>query len=174
MPDSTAEYFFLLFLKSGLLSFSYSFLLQRPFLGCTTWSSNSDSPRWISGEWKPLSKMQAVINGYFRLASVIISSAIWLPVCCMTRGHNLNTLFKNPEDIRRANYITNAIEYLNSVIRKVIKKRKLFPTDDSAKKVVYLAIKKMDHTNKKLKIFTESLYDRVRRLINGLRLKKGS
>jgi transposase-like protein len=29
---------------------------------------------------------------------------------------------------------------LNSVIRKVIKKRKLFPTDDSARKVVYLAI----------------------------------
>ena len=34
----------------------------------------------------------------------------------------------------------NAIESLNSVIRKAIKKRKLFPTDDSAKKVVYLAI----------------------------------
>lgn len=54
--------------------------------------------------------------------------------------HNLNTLFDYPEDIRRAIYTTNAIESLNSVIRKVIKKRKLFPTDDSAKKVVYLAI----------------------------------
>ncbi len=37
-------------------------------------------------------------------------------------------------------YTTNATESLNSVIRKVIKKRKLFPTDDSAKKVIYLAI----------------------------------
>jgi len=55
--------------------------------------------------------------------------------------HNLNTLFKYPEDIRKAIYTTNAIESLNSVIRKVIKKRKLFPTDDSAKKVVYLAIR---------------------------------
>lgn len=53
---------------------------------------------------------------------------------------NLNTLFAYPEDIRRAIYTTNAIESLNSVIRKVIKKRKLFPTDDSARKVVYLAI----------------------------------
>jgi len=35
----------------------------------------------------------------------------------------------------------NAIESLNSVIRKAIKKRKLFPTDDSAKKVIYLAIR---------------------------------
>lgn len=53
---------------------------------------------------------------------------------------NLNTLFNYPEEIRRAIYTTNAIESLNSVIRKVIKKRKLFPTDDAAKKVIYLAI----------------------------------
>lgn len=55
--------------------------------------------------------------------------------------HNLNTLFSYPEDIRKAIYTTNAIESLNSVIRKAIKKRKLFPTDDSAKKVIYLAIR---------------------------------
>lgn len=58
------------------------------------------------------------------------------------RSHwdNLNTLFSYPEDIRKAIYTTNAIESLNSVIRKAIKKRKLFPTDDSAIKVIYLAI----------------------------------
>lgn len=54
--------------------------------------------------------------------------------------HNLNTLFDYPPDIRKAIYTTNAIESLNSVIRKAIKKRKLFPTDDSAKKVIYLAV----------------------------------
>jgi transposase-like protein len=53
---------------------------------------------------------------------------------------NLNTLFNYPHDIRKAIYTTNAIESLNSVIRKAIKNRKLFPNDDSAKKVVYLAI----------------------------------
>lgn len=58
------------------------------------------------------------------------------------RAHwqNLNTLFNYPQDIRKAIYTTNAIESLNSVIRKATKKRKLFPTDDAAKKVVYLAI----------------------------------
>ena len=50
-------------------------------------------------------------------------------------------MFNYPEDIRKAIYTTNAIESLNSVIRKAIKKRKLFPTDESAKKVVYLAIR---------------------------------
>jgi transposase-like protein len=54
--------------------------------------------------------------------------------------HNLNTLFSYPEDIRKAIYTTNAIESLNSVVRKAVKKRKLFPTDDSAMKVIYLAI----------------------------------
>jgi len=34
---------------------------------------------------------------------------------------------------------TNAIASLNSVIGKAIKKRKLFPTDNAAKKVIYLA-----------------------------------
>ena len=53
--------------------------------------------------------------------------------------HNLNTLFNYPQDIRKAIYTTNAIESLNSVIRKATKKRKLFPTDDSAKKVIFLA-----------------------------------
>jgi len=52
---------------------------------------------------------------------------------------NLNTFFAYPEEVRKAIYTTNAIESLNSVIRKAIKKRKLFPYDDSAKKVVYLA-----------------------------------
>ncbi len=43
--------------------------------------------------------------------------------------------------IRKAIYTTNAIESLNSVIRAAIKKRKVFPTDDSVRKVIYLAIK---------------------------------
>lgn len=61
--------------------------------------------------------------------------------CWQAHWVNLRTLFQYPEDIRRAIYTTNAIESLNSVIRQAIKKRKLFPTDDSAKKVVYLAIR---------------------------------
>ena len=53
---------------------------------------------------------------------------------------SLNTLFEYPPEIRKAIYTTNAIESLNSVIRKATKRRKIFPTDDSAKKVLYLAL----------------------------------
>lgn len=37
-------------------------------------------------------------------------------------------------------YTTNAIESLNSVIRKTINNRRIFPSDRSALKVVYLAV----------------------------------
>ncbi|ELN2738676.1 IS256 family transposase [Pluralibacter gergoviae] len=53
---------------------------------------------------------------------------------------NLATFFGYPADIRKVIYTTNAIESLNSVIRHAIKKRKVFPTDESVKKVVWLAI----------------------------------
>ncbi|HAX4295300.1 TPA: hypothetical protein JZE59_000020 [Escherichia coli] len=44
-------------------------------------------------------------------------------------------------DIRKAIYTTNTIESLNSVPHVVIKKRKVFPTDDSIWTDFYLAIK---------------------------------
>jgi len=57
-----------------------------------------------------------------------------------THWANLRTLFDYPPDIRKAIYTTNAIESLNSVIRCATKRRKLFPSDESAIKVIYLAI----------------------------------
>lgn len=53
---------------------------------------------------------------------------------------NLIALFDYPDEIRRVIYTTNAIESLNSVIRKAIKNRKIFPHDEAALKVVYLAV----------------------------------
>jgi len=58
------------------------------------------------------------------------------------RSHwaNIITLFSFPQEIRKIIYTTNAIESLNSVIRKSISNRKIFPSDRSALKVIYLAI----------------------------------
>ena len=53
---------------------------------------------------------------------------------------NLITIFDYPDEIRKVIYTTNAIESLNSVIRKAIKNRKIFPSDDSALKLIYLAV----------------------------------
>lgn len=51
------------------------------------------------------------------------------------------TFFVYPAGIRMVIFTTNAIESLNSVVRHAIKKRKVFPTEDEVKKVVWLAIK---------------------------------
>ena len=52
---------------------------------------------------------------------------------------NLIAIFDYPPEIRKVIYTTNAIESLNSVIRKSVRKRKLFPSDTAALKVVYLS-----------------------------------
>jgi len=53
---------------------------------------------------------------------------------------NVIAIFDYPDEIRKIIYTTNAIESLNSVIRKAIKNRKIFPNDDSALKLIYLAV----------------------------------
>ncbi len=45
-----------------------------------------------------------------------------------------------PADVRRVIYTTNTIEALNRQIRKIIKTRGSFPTEDAARKLLYLAI----------------------------------
>ena len=50
------------------------------------------------------------------------------------------TQFDFPPAIRKAIYTTNAIESVNSVIRKFTRNRKQYPNTESALKLVYLAI----------------------------------
>ena len=45
-----------------------------------------------------------------------------------------------PDEIRRVIYTTNAIESVNRGLRKIIKNRGSFPTDEAAMKLLYLAI----------------------------------
>jgi putative transposase len=56
------------------------------------------------------------------------------------RWENVIPFFSYPEPIRKVIYTTNAIESLNAQLRKVTKKRGAFPTEDSVRKVLYLAL----------------------------------
>ena len=62
--------------------------------------------------------------------------------CWYKHWENIVPFFEFPQEIRKVIYTTNAIESVNSVIRKAIKNRKIFPHENSAFKVVYLAIDK--------------------------------
>ena len=50
------------------------------------------------------------------------------------------TLFEFPEAIRKVIYTTNAVEATNRSIRKVIKTKGAFPSEDAARKLIYLAL----------------------------------
>jgi putative transposase len=49
--------------------------------------------------------------------------------------------FAFPEEIRRIIYTTNAVESLNMSLRKIIKTRGSFPSDDAALKLLFLALR---------------------------------
>ena len=50
------------------------------------------------------------------------------------------SMYEMPAPIRKAIYTTNAIESVNSVIRKFTRNRKQYPNRDSALKLIYMAI----------------------------------
>lgn len=49
--------------------------------------------------------------------------------------------FAFPPEVRRVIYTTNAIESINSQLRKIIKTRGHFPSDDAATKLIWLALR---------------------------------
>lgn len=54
---------------------------------------------------------------------------------------NLTPFFAFPANIRKAIYTTNVIESINMSLRKVIKNKRVFPSDDAALKQLYLAVR---------------------------------
>jgi transposase-like protein len=58
-----------------------------------------------------------------------------------TKWTDIIPLFDFPPAIRRAIYTTNAIESVNSVIRKFTRNRKIYPNEESALKLVFMAIR---------------------------------
>lgn len=59
----------------------------------------------------------------------------------LEKWEHLSVFFAYPEEIRRIIYTTNAIESLNMTVRKVLKNKRFFPSDDAAFKQIFLAIR---------------------------------
>jgi putative transposase len=53
---------------------------------------------------------------------------------------NITPFFEYPPQLRKVIYTTNAIESINAQLRKVVNKKGAFPTPDSVRKVMYLAM----------------------------------
>jgi putative transposase len=66
------------------------------------------------------------------------------PVVVRSWGNNwlrIIPMFSFAPEIRKAIYTTNTIESLNMTLRKVIKNRAMFPSDEAVFKILYLALR---------------------------------
>ncbi len=52
--------------------------------------------------------------------------------------------FSYPPDVRKIIYTTNAIESLHMQLRKIVKNRGHFPSDEAASKLLYLALRNIE------------------------------
>jgi transposase-like protein len=59
------------------------------------------------------------------------------------RWNEVIPFFKFSPEIRKAMYITNAIESVNYTIQKVIKHRQSFPNDEAAMKLIFIGLKNL-------------------------------
>jgi putative transposase len=64
-----------------------------------------------------------------------------IPKMWRAKWTDIITLFDFPAPIRKAIATTNAIESVNSVIRKFTRNRKIYPNEESALKLVFMAIR---------------------------------
>jgi putative transposase len=104
--------------------------------------------------WKERKKVAADLRSIYRAATVEEAErrlgefearwdAQYASIGKMWRRHwtGITPLFAYPEEIRKAIYTTNVVESLHMTLRKVIKTRGSFPTEESALKLLYLALK---------------------------------
>lgn len=112
------------------------------------------STRYVS--WKDIKALMADLKKVYQsvtedeaLEYLIQFKEAWgkqYPSCVKSWEENwdiLSTFFAYPPEIRRIIYTTNLIEGLNRQFRKVTKNKPSFTNDDSLKKLLYLAAKKI-------------------------------
>ena len=80
--------------------------------------------------------------------------------------------FSFPAEIRKVIYTTNAVESLNMSLRKALKPRVAFPSEEAALKVMYLALRNVIdkwqrplHWTEAMNSFTVLWEDRIRKAI---------
>ncbi len=66
-----------------------------------------------------------------------------IPKIWRSHWENIIPFFSYPGPIRKVIYTTNAVESINAGLKKVTKKKGAFPTPDSVRKVLYLAIQRI-------------------------------
>lgn len=106
------------------------------------------------GGWKERKQVAADLKTVYRAASAEEAqqrldefAARWdsryAPIAALWRRQwqQVIPFFAFPAEIRKVIYTTNAVESLNMNLRKALKPRVAFPSEDAAIKVMYLALR---------------------------------
>jgi putative transposase len=103
--------------------------------------------------WKEHKQVAADLKPVYRAATAV-EAETQLDNFTATWGHKYKAIgklwkenwqhvipfFQFPAEVRKVIYTTNAIEALNRGLRKIIKTRGSFPSEESALKLLYLAL----------------------------------
>ena len=117
----------------------------RGSLNYVSWKHRKE----VAADLKPIYRASTVEDAELRLTEFAAKWDKSYPTISQMWRRNwehLTPFFAYPEDIRKVIYTTNAIESLNMSLRKVIKTRGSFPTQEAAFKLLYLAL---EHIAKK-------------------------
>ena len=116
--------------------------MVRNSLTYVSWKDRKEVARDLKAIYQAKTLEQAEMN-------LEIFAEIWdekyATISRLWRKHwdYLTPFFAFPEDIRKVIYTTNAIESMNRGLRKIIKNRGAFPSDDAVSKLLYLAIRNL-------------------------------
>jgi len=97
----------------------------------------------VAADLRPIYTATTVEAAEQRLADFAVKWDAAYPTISQAWRRNwdhLKPFFAYPADIRKVIYTTNAVESLNMSLRKVIKTRGSFPTEEAAIKLLYLAL----------------------------------
>ena len=114
--------------------------LVRQSLAFTSWTDRKS----VSGALRAI--YRAPTEGAAETALVEFARGQWgtrypaIPALWQRHWAYLRPVFAYPPDLRRLLYTTNAIESLHMQLRKIIKSRGHFPTDEAATKLLFLAL----------------------------------
>jgi putative transposase len=103
----------------------------------------------VAADLKPIYQAATAADAELRLDEFAAKWDAQYPTISQMWRRNWNHLtpfFAYPADIRKVIYTTNAVESLNMSLRKIIKTRGSFPTQEAALKLLYLAL---EHIAKK-------------------------
>jgi putative transposase len=116
--------------------------LVRASLNYVNWKERKQ----VAGELKPIYRAATAAEAERKLEEFI---ATWgnkyraIGKLWKENWERVIPFFAFPEEVRRVIYTTNAVEALNRGLRKVIKNRGSFPSEEAALKLLYLALQNM-------------------------------